>query len=102
MRANVGDRLVIRSHHVGEPIRDAEILEVRGEDGGPPFRVQWSDNGHETLVFPGADAFVEHLGPDPRRRRHRSPRRRHRTNRHPSSRPHTRRRYHDDTDEAHP
>ena len=53
MQANVGDRLVIKGHHVGEPDRDAEILEVRGDDGGPPFFVRWADDGHEGLFFPG-------------------------------------------------
>ena len=28
MQASVGDRLVIKGHHVGEPDRDAEILEI--------------------------------------------------------------------------
>ena len=37
MRANVGDRIVIKGHHVGEPDRDAEILEVHGEGGVPPY-----------------------------------------------------------------
>jgi hypothetical protein len=60
MRAEVGDRLVIKGHHVGERDRDAEILEVHGEDGGPPFRVRWNDDGHEGLFFPGSDATVEH------------------------------------------
>lgn len=61
MRAKVGDRLVIKGHHTGDPDRDAEILEVRGEDGGPPWVVRWSDDGHEGLFFPGTDAVVEHL-----------------------------------------
>ncbi|MFE3997678.1 DUF1918 domain-containing protein [Nocardioides sp. YIM B13467] len=61
MYAAVGDRLVVRGHQVGEPVRDAEILEVRHEDGSPPYLVRWSDNGHEALVFPGSDAFVEHF-----------------------------------------
>lgn len=61
MRATVGDRLVIRGHHQGEPQRDAEVIEVLGEDGGPPFRVRWSDDGHESLLFPGSDASVEHI-----------------------------------------
>jgi hypothetical protein len=61
MRAAIGDRLVIKGHHVGEPDRDAKILEVRGEDGGPPWLVRWSDDGHEGLFFPGPDAAVEHL-----------------------------------------
>jgi hypothetical protein len=56
-----GDRLVVRSHHVGEPERDAEILEVLGEHGRPPFRVRWQDTGHESVVFPGSDAIVEHF-----------------------------------------
>lgn len=59
MRANAGDRIVILGHRVGEPIRSAVVLEVRGDDGGPPYRVRWSDDGHESLFFPGSDAFVE-------------------------------------------
>ena len=61
MRALVGDVLVIKGHHVGDRERDAEILEVRGENGGPPYLVRWSEDGHEALVFPGPDAVVEHL-----------------------------------------
>ncbi len=61
MQARVGDRIVIRGHHVGEPIRDGEILEVRGPEGGPPYIVRWEDSGHETLFFPGSDALIEHL-----------------------------------------
>lgn len=61
MQARVGDRIVIRGHRVGQPIRDGEVLEVRGPDGGPPYIVRWEDNGHETLFFPGSDADVEHL-----------------------------------------
>ncbi len=45
---------------MGEVVRDAEILEVHGDDGAPPYVVRWSDDGHEGLVFPGPDAFVEH------------------------------------------
>ena len=59
MHAEVGDRLVIKGHHVGDAERDAEILEVRGENGAPPYRVRWAD-GHEGLFFPGTDASVEH------------------------------------------
>lgn len=60
MRAKVGDRLVIKGHKVGNLDKDAEILEVRGENGGPPYLVRWSEDGHEALVFPGSDAVIEH------------------------------------------
>lgn len=65
MQAQKGDRLVIRGHHVGDLDRDGEILEVQGEDGGPPYLVRWSDEGHEGLIFPGSDAVIEH--PKPRK-----------------------------------
>lgn len=62
LRASAGDRLVVRCLH--GPARDAEILEVRHADGTPPYRVRWSDTGHEALVYPGADASVQHFGHD--------------------------------------
>jgi nitroimidazol reductase NimA-like FMN-containing flavoprotein (pyridoxamine 5'-phosphate oxidase superfamily) len=61
MQASVGDRIVIKGHHIGEPDRDAEILEVRGQDGAPPYVVRWSDDGHEGLFVPGPDATLQHL-----------------------------------------
>ena len=61
MRASVGDRMIIKGHHLGEPDRDGEILEVRGTDGEPPFVVRWEDDGHVGLFFPGPDAAVEHF-----------------------------------------
>ena len=61
MKAKAGDRLVIKGHRVGEPDRDAEILEVHGEDGAPPFLVRWDEDGHEGLFFPGSDAVIEHF-----------------------------------------
>jgi len=59
MKADVGDRLVINATHVDGPVRDGEVIEVRGKDGEPPYLVRWSD-GHEGLVFPGAGAVVHH------------------------------------------
>lgn len=61
MRANVGDRLVVEGKHVDEPRHEGEVLEVRGEDGGPPYVVRWSD-GHEGLTYPGPDAHVVPAG----------------------------------------
>lgn len=61
MFAEVGDRLVVHSPRVDGPARDGEILRVRHEDGSPPYDVRWSDTGHESLIFPGPDATVEHF-----------------------------------------
>jgi hypothetical protein len=64
MHAKVGDRIVIHAHKVGKSIlRDCEVLEVHGADGGPPYVVRWGDNGHETTFFPGSDASVEPYHP---------------------------------------
>jgi hypothetical protein len=60
MKAQIGDRLVVKGHTVGEAERHGEVIEVHGEDGSPPFLVKW-DNGHEGLVFPGSDMTVEHV-----------------------------------------
>lgn len=67
LRAAAGDRLIIHAHHEGEPQRDAEILEVMGAAGAPPFRVRWQDNGHESILYPGSDASVQHLAARARR-----------------------------------
>ena len=61
MQAGVGDKIVIRGHHVGEAVRSAVILAVEGKDGEAPYLVRWDDDGHEGLFFPGPDAAVEHL-----------------------------------------
>lgn len=60
MHAKAGDRLIIKSHRVGEGDRHAEILKVRGKGGEPPYEVRWETDGHETVVYPGSDAMVEH------------------------------------------
>jgi hypothetical protein len=57
MQAKVGDHLVVEGHTVGSPRREGEILEVRGEDGAPPYAVRWED-GHEGVCFPGPDAHI--------------------------------------------
>ncbi|HZU73198.1 MAG TPA: DUF1918 domain-containing protein [Acidimicrobiales bacterium] len=61
MQASVGDRIVIKGHRIGEPDRDCEVLEVRGDGGGPPYLVQWGDGGRQAVFFPGADAQVRHF-----------------------------------------
>jgi len=59
MKAKVGDRLVLEGVHVGDPRRSGTIIEVRHDDGSPPYLVRWPD-GHEGLVFPGSEGRVEH------------------------------------------
>lgn len=56
--AHTGDRIHVHSHAVDVPDRIAEILEVRGEDGGPPYLVRY-DDGHQTVIYPGPDTTVE-------------------------------------------
>ena len=49
-----GDRLIVLFRvAVGdgrEHERDGEVLEVRGEDGGPPYLVRWSDSDHAVVL----------------------------------------------------
>jgi hypothetical protein len=61
MRATVGDQLHVHSNKVGEHDRTAEILEVRGANGAPPYLVRFSD-GHESLIYPGSDCVIEPAG----------------------------------------
>lgn len=60
MRAAIGDRLVILTHHLGERQRSGVILAAQGDDGAPPYRIRW-DDGYVGLYSPGSDALVEHL-----------------------------------------
>ena len=59
MHAQVGDLLVVEGRSDTTPKREGEVIEVRGEDGGPPYLVRWHD-GHEGLCYPGPDAHVKH------------------------------------------
>ena len=61
MQAKIGDHLVVEGRTDHDHRREGEVLEVRGEDGGPPYLVRWSD-GHEGLTYPGSDAHVVEAG----------------------------------------
>lgn len=54
--AKVGDVVAVHRHHIGEPERLGEILEVLGEGDHVRFRVRWDD--HESIFYPGNDATV--------------------------------------------
>lgn len=60
MKAQVGDKLVIRGHKVGEHERVGRIVEVRGADGEAPWVVEWDDSEGQHLFWPGSDAEVIH------------------------------------------
>ncbi|MFD5316274.1 DUF1918 domain-containing protein [Streptomyces sp. NPDC127098] len=57
MRAKTGDRMVTHGRTVGDTDRVAEVIEVLGENGEPPFRVRSAD-GHESVVSPGPDSEI--------------------------------------------
>ena len=55
VNASAGDWLIVKTR--GEHERRGVILAVRA-DGSPPYTVRWTDDGHESVVFPGPDAIV--------------------------------------------
>jgi hypothetical protein len=58
MKAQVGDFLVVKGTTTERHDQHAEIIEVRSEDGSPPYVVRWLVTGHEATVYPGSDAVV--------------------------------------------
>jgi hypothetical protein len=68
MKADKGDRIILAARHTDEPTRDGEILEVRGQNGEPPYLVRWTD-GHTGLMYPGPGSVLrvesEHPGRAP-------------------------------------
>ena len=58
MHAHPGDVLVVEGQTVGRQSRRGKIVEVRSEDGSPPYLVHWEDD-HEALTYPGPDAHIE-------------------------------------------
>lgn len=59
MIAHIGDRIVLEGIHLGDRQRVGIVTAVCHEDGAPPYRVRWLDDGRTTLIFPGAEARVE-------------------------------------------
>lgn len=58
MKAATGDWVIVEANHLLSPRRRGRIVEIRGEDGAPPYLVHWADTGAETLIFPGPDTHV--------------------------------------------
>lgn len=62
MEAHTGDRLLMHGRTVGQHDRVAEIIEVLGDGGTPPYRLRFED-GREHLMSPGPDSVVQHMDP---------------------------------------
>jgi hypothetical protein len=60
MKAAVGDRIVVVSAQVGGVVRDGLVVELRHEDGSPPYVVEWSDTHQRAVYFPGSDGRIQH------------------------------------------
>jgi rRNA processing protein Gar1 len=63
-----GDVMVITGHHVGERERTGEVLDVIGEGEHTHYRVLWED-GHESVFYPGSDAFIRRSEATSKRRK---------------------------------
>lgn len=59
MKANIGDRIVVESVHLGGERRIGVVTGVDHTDGSPPYQVRWLSDGHSTLFFPGPESRVE-------------------------------------------
>ncbi|MGW5875292.1 DUF1918 domain-containing protein [Nocardiopsis terrae] len=57
MRATAGDRLHTHGVTSSKGEHDAEIIEVRGADNGPPYLVRFAD-GEERVIYPGPETVV--------------------------------------------
>jgi hypothetical protein len=58
VEAHVGDRIVVRSTHQGEPDRMGEVIECHEPGGGAPYRVRWQPDGHTGLFYPAGTCAV--------------------------------------------
>jgi len=58
MKAKVGDFLVVKGTTTERHDQHAEIIEVRAQDGSPPYVVRWLVTDHKATVYPGCDAVV--------------------------------------------
>jgi hypothetical protein len=61
MDCEKGDRIVVESRRVGSGRKSGEVVEVIEGVSGRHYRVRW-DDGHESIIYPSSDAFVEPTG----------------------------------------
>ena len=60
MIAQIGDRIVLEGTHLGDRRRVGVVVGLAHDEGTPPYQVKWLDDGRTSLIFPGAEARVEH------------------------------------------
>jgi hypothetical protein len=56
----IGDRLVVKAHHLAESPRTGVVLEVMGEPDHVHYRVRWDEDGHESIFTPSNDVTFKH------------------------------------------
>ena len=59
MKARIGDRIIVEGKHLGDGRRIGVVTKVGHADGRPPYHVRWLEDGHISVVFPGAEARIE-------------------------------------------
>ncbi|SIO85524.1 DUF1918 domain-containing protein [Nocardiopsis sp. JB363] len=62
MRATVGDLLHTHGVASARGEQEAEIIEVRGAQNGPPYLVRFAD-GEERVIYPGPETVVRQREP---------------------------------------
>jgi hypothetical protein len=64
MHAHPGDMLVVPHPQVGVPDRTGQILQVKGDNGSPPYVVQWNDDTRSESFIPGPEATITPKPPE--------------------------------------
>jgi len=57
MKAEVGDQLVGQGFRPGQCEIVGVVVEVQGEDGGPPFVIRWYENDSESTISPDPEQY---------------------------------------------
>jgi hypothetical protein len=56
----VGDRIIVKAHHLAESPRTGVVLEVMGEPDHVHYRIRWEEDGHESIFTPSNDVTFKH------------------------------------------
>jgi hypothetical protein len=56
----IGDRIIVKAHHLAESPRTGVVLEVMGEPDHVHYRVRWDEDGHESIFTPSNDVTFKH------------------------------------------